>query len=133
MYHTKTGEFAAQFDCGVLVQDISFSENGFWFATATKGSSSITIFDLRKEGKAAEFKVIDTGNRVDSIRWDYSGQFIATAGPNGITVQHYTKPSKSWSEPLRSAVPSTAVEWGANAKSLLTVNEDGVITVLNSK
>ncbi|KAI9733171.1 MAG: hypothetical protein M1818_007289 [Claussenomyces sp. TS43310] len=133
MYHTKTGEFAAQFDCGAFVQDISFSENGFLFATATKGSTSTTIFDLRKEGKAAEFKVIDIGNRVDCIRWDYSGQFLATAGPSGITVHHYTKSTKAWSEPLRSAVPATAVEWGMNASSLISVNVDGVISVLGSQ
>lgn len=133
MYHTKTGEFAASFDCEAPVVDISFSENGIWFAAVTKGSTSVTIFDLRKEGKAAVIKVLDTGSKVESARWDYTGQFLATAGPSGITVQQYAKSSKAWSEPLRSAVPATAVEWGVNADSLVSVGLDGVITILGSK
>jgi pre-mRNA-processing factor 19 len=133
MYHVKTGEFAAGFDCGGPVNAISFSENGIWFSTAIKGSSSVTTYDLRKQGEAAEVKSIDTGSRVEGIRWDYTGQFLATAGPSGVTVQQYTKASKQWSEPKRSAVPATAVAWGTNGHSLVSVNSDGVITVLGSK
>lgn len=133
MYHVKTGEFAAEFDCGGPLQSISFSENGIWFTTATKGSSTITTYDLRKQGEAAEVKSIDIGSKVDCIAWDYTGQFLATAGPSGVTVQQYKKSSKQWSEPKRSAVPATAVAWGANGQSLVTVNSDGVITVLGSK
>jgi pre-mRNA-processing factor 19 len=133
MYHVKTGEFAAEFDCTEPIQAISFSENGFWFAATTKGSTSVTIFDLRKQGEAAQVKVIDIGSRVDSIGWDYTGQFLATAGPSGITVQKYTKSSKTWSEPLRSAVPATALEWGVRAQSLVCIDGTGVITKLGSK
>ena len=133
MYHVKTGEFAAGFDCGGPVQAISFSENGIWFTIAIKGSSSVTTFDLRKQDEAAVVKTIDTGSRVDNIKWDYTGQFLATAGPSGVTVQQYTKPSKKWSEPKRSAVQATAVAWGVNGNSLVSVSRDGVITVLGSK
>jgi len=132
MYHTKSGEFAAQFDAGGPVTAISFSENGIWFASATRGSSSVTIFDLRKADNSPEIKVIETGSRVEGIVWDYTGQFLATAGPSGITVQQYTKSSKKWSEPLRSAVPATAVAWGSNGHSLVSVNSDGVINVLST-
>jgi pre-mRNA-processing factor 19 len=133
MYHVKTGEFAAGFDCGGPVQAISFSENGIWFTTAIKGSSSVTTFDLRKQDEAAIVKAIDTGSRVDNIKWDYTGQFLATAGPGGITVQQYTKASKQWSEPKRSALPATAVAWGVTGKSLVSVSRDGVITVLGTR
>ena len=133
MYHVKTGEFAAEFDCGGPLQSISFSENGIWFSTATKGSTTVTTYDLRKQGEAAEVKSIDIGGTVDCISWDYTGQFLATAGPSGVTVQQYTKSSKQWSEPKRSAVPATVVAWGANAQSLVSVNNDGVVTVLGSK
>lgn len=132
LYHTKSGEFAASFDAGSPVQDISFSENGIWFAVSTKGSSSATIFDLRKEGKAAEIKSIDAGSRIDSLRWDYTGQFLVLAGPAGVIIQQYAKSSKVWSELLRSAVPATAVAWGHSAGSLVTVNTDGVVTVLGA-
>lgn len=129
-FHVKTGESAANFDLGGPVQDISFSENGIWFAAAAKGSTSVVIFDLRKEGKAAEAKVLEVGGQVDSIRWDYTGQFLAASGPRGLTISHYTKSSKSWSDVISTAVPATALEWGPRASSLVTVNADGEVTVL---
>lgn len=133
LYHVKSGEFAASFDCGAPVQSVSFSENGIWFSAATKGSTTVITFDLRKENAAAVVKAIDLGSRVDSVAWDYTGQYLATGGPGGVTVQQYTKASKQWAEPKRSAIPATAVAWGSKAQSLVAVNGDGVITVLGSK
>lgn len=130
LFHVKTGESAANFDLDGPVQDISFSENGLWFAAVAKGSTSVVIFDLRKEGKAAEAKVLEIGGQVDSIRWDYTGQYLAASGPRGLTISHYTKSSKSWADVISTAVPATAVAWGPEAKSLVTVNAEGVVTVL---
>ncbi|PMD59118.1 Prp19-domain-containing protein [Hyaloscypha bicolor E] len=130
LFHVKTGENAANFDLEGPVQDIAFSENGIWFAGVAKGSNSVVIFDLRKEGKAAEAKVLEIGGQVDSIRWDYTGQYLAASGPRGLTISQYTKTSKSWSDVISTAVPATAVAWGPEAKTLITVNGDGVITVL---
>ena len=112
------------------MQDISFSENGIWFAAVAKGSTSVVIFDLRKEGKAAEAKVLEIGGQVDSIKWDYTGQYLAASGPRGLTVSQYTKSSKSWADVISTAVPATAVAWGPKAKSLVTVSVEGVVTVL---
>jgi pre-mRNA-processing factor 19 len=130
LFHVKTGENAANFEVGGPVQDISFSENGIWFAAVARGSSSVVIFDLRKEGRAAEAKVLEIGGQVDSIRWDYTGQYLAASGPRGLTISQYAKSSKSWSDVISTAVPATAVEWGLEAKTLITVNSDGVVTVL---
>lgn len=130
MFHVKTGENAANFELGGPVQDIAFSENGIWFAAVAKGSNSVVVFDLRKEGKAAEAKVLEIGGQVDSIRWDYTGQYLAASGPRGLTISQYTKSSKSWSDVISTAVPATAVEWGPEAKTLITVNGDGIVTVL---
>jgi pre-mRNA-processing factor 19 len=69
---------------------------------------------------------------VDDVKWDYTGQFLAAVGPNGISVQQYTKSTKSWSEPLQSAIPAVAVQWGPEAKSLVVVDEAGTITVLGA-
>ena len=112
------------------MQDLVFSENGIWFAAVAKGSNSVVVFDLRKEGKAAEAKVLEIGGQVDSIRWDYTGQFLAASGPRGLTITQYTKATKSWSDVISTAVPATAIEWGSEAKTLVTVNADGIITVL---
>jgi len=130
LFHVKTGESAANFELGGPVQDIAFSENGIWFAAVAKGSTSVVIFDLRKEGKAAEAKVLEIGGQVDSIRWDYTGQYLAASGPRGLTISQYTKSSKSWSDVISTAVPATAIAWGPEAKSLVTVNAEGVVTVL---
>ncbi|KUJ22038.1 Prp19-domain-containing protein [Mollisia scopiformis] len=130
LFHVKTGENAANFELGGPVQDLAFSENGIWFAAVAKGSNSVVVFDLRKEGKAAEAKILEIGGQVDSIRWDYTGQYLAASGPRGLTISQYTKSSKSWSDVISTAVPATAVEWGPEAKTLITVNNDGVVTVL---
>lgn len=134
LYMTKTGEEAASFSLGAPIQAIVFSENGFWFAATAKGQTTVTIFDLRKEGEAAQAKVLDIGSAVQHLAWDYSQQFLATAGAAGVTVQQYHKGSKSWSEPLRAAVNNAVdVAWGLNAGKLLAVNSEGVISVFAPK
>jgi pre-mRNA-processing factor 19 len=89
----------------------------------------VEIWDLRK---LAQIKALDTGSRVDHVKWDHSAQFLSTAGPSGISVQQYTKAAKAWSEPLRAAVPAVATAWTPNAASLVTLDKDGVITVLGT-
>ncbi|EOO02876.1 putative cell cycle control protein [Phaeoacremonium minimum UCRPA7] len=133
LYMTKTGEEAASFSLGAPVQALVFSENGYWIAATAKGQTTVTIFDLRKEGDAATAKVLDIGSSVQSLAWDYTGQFLATAGPAGLTVQQYSKSSRKWSEPLRSATPAVAVRWGPNASELIAVNEDGVLSILGTQ
>lgn len=130
MYLTKTGEEAATFSLGAPVEALVFSENGYWIAATAKGQTTVTVFDLRKEGNAATAKVLDIGSAVQSLAWDYTGQFLATAGPSGVTVQQYAKSSKKWSELLQSATPAVALAWGGEAKKLVTVNGDGVISIL---
>lgn len=109
---------------------MAFSENGIWFAAVAKGSSSVVIFDLRKEGKASQVKVLEIGGQVDSIQWDYTGQYLAASGPRGLTISQYTKATKSWTDVISTAVPAVALEWGSEAKTLVTVDNAGVITVL---
>lgn len=130
---TKTMEQAASFSLGAPIEALTFSENGFWLAASAKGQSSVTIFDLRKEGDAATAKVLEVGGAVRSVAWDYTGQFLATAGPSGVTIQQYAKSAKKWSEPFRSATPAVAVRWGADAKTLVAVNGEGVVTVFGAK
>ncbi len=130
VYDVRSASLGASF--GPLsgpVASLNFSENGFWLALSTLGESTVEIWDLRKMAKT---KDLDVGSRVDHVKWDYTGQFLAAAGPSGLSVQHYAKASKSWSEPLRSAVPAVASAWGARGSKLITVNTDGVLTVLGT-
>ena len=86
------------------------------------------VWDLRK---AEQIKELETGGQVNNLHWDYTGQFLATAGPSGTTVQQYSKSAKAWSEPLKSAVPAVDVAWGSKAQNLVSLDE-GILTVLGT-
>ncbi|KAI9820951.1 MAG: hypothetical protein M1832_003423 [Thelocarpon impressellum] len=129
VFEVKSGTNAANFACPARVKAFAFSENGTWLAAVSDGQTSVTIWDLRK---AAEIKSLEVGGAIDSIKWDYTGQFLAAAGASGIAVQAYSKASKQWAEALRSAVPAVAVEWGAQAQSLVAVDGRGVVTTLGA-
>ncbi|CAM1509789.1 Fc.00g001240.m01.CDS01 [Cosmosporella sp. VM-42] len=133
LFMTTSLEQAVVFKLGAPVQALAFSENGFWLAATSKGQTTVTIFDLRKEGDAAVAKVLETGGSVQSLAWDFTGQFLATGGASGVTVQQYTKSSKKWTEPLRNSNPVIAVRWGESGKKLVTVNGEGVISILGAK
>jgi pre-mRNA-processing factor 19 len=119
----------ASFDSGKPPSSLSFSENGTWLAAAGQGETSVTIWDLRN---ASQLKVLEIGNMVNTVRWDYTGQFLATGGPSGITVQQYTKSTKQWTEPLKSAVPALALAWGSDGQSLGAVDETGALNLLGA-
>ncbi|KAK9791888.1 putative WD40-repeat-containing domain protein [Seiridium cardinale] len=129
-FMTATGEQAVSFSLDAPVQSIVFSENGYWFAATAKGQTTVTIFDIRKEGDAARAKVLEVGGAVQDLAWDYSQQFLATAGPAGITVQQYAKSSKSWTELVRKDFAASQVEWGKDARRLIAVGQNGSIGVL---
>ena len=129
LFEMKTGANAANFDEVGPLQAIEFSENGIWLAAVAKGSTSVTIWDLRK---ASQIKVLETGSQVTSVRWDYTGQYLATAGPTGVAIQHYLKSSKEWSESMRNAASAVSVDWGSSAQNLVLLDDEGVITILGS-
>jgi pre-mRNA-processing factor 19 len=127
IFDVKTGDIAANYAMSGPVKCLFFSENGTFLAAVADQSTTVSIWDLRS---SKEIKVLDTGSQVNSIFWDYTGQFILTGGPGGVTVQHFSKAAKGWSEPLRSAVPASSVVWGSAAQSIVALNEAGVVTVL---
>lgn len=128
LFDVKTGAQAATFDLNSPVKALFFSENGIWLAAVTEGSSTVSIWDLRK---MTEIKSLETGSsRVDSISWDYTGQFLLTGGPGGLTVQQYSKASKAWTEPVKSALPAVAVAWGKGAHNIVALDQERRVTVL---
>lgn len=129
IFNTTSGTPAADYSSSGPVKGLFFSENGVFLAAVAENSTVVSIWDLRH---SKETKVLDTGNKVDSIYWDYTGQFLLTGGPSGVTVQQFTKSTKEWSEPLRSAVPAAAVQWGPAAQSIVVLNAEGGITVLGA-
>jgi len=129
IYDVKTSSSMAELETGGPVQAISFNENGTWFAVVTKGQSSVSVWDIRKQNVV---KVLDAGSAVDSAKWDYTGQFLAAAGAGSISVHQYTKSSKSWSEPVRKAVPAKDLAWGASAQSIVALTPEGSISILSA-
>src|ERR1700761_8855836 len=75
VFDIKTGEIAATFATEGAVQAITFSENGTLFASASKSSTSVSIWDLRKAGDQANVKDIEFGGQVSGLAWDYTAQF----------------------------------------------------------
>jgi pre-mRNA-processing factor 19 len=73
-------------------------------------------------------KSIDVGSAVNSVAWDYTGQFLAIAAAGSVAVEQYSR--KQWTEPLRKAIPATAIAWGAAAGSLAVLNGDGALVSL---
>ncbi|OQD74919.1 hypothetical protein PENDEC_c009G06096 [Penicillium decumbens] len=127
IFDIKSGTIAAEFAMPGPVKALYFSENGTFLGAVAAQSTTVSIWDLRS---SKETKVLDTGSYVNSIFWDYTGQFLLTGGPSGITVQQFDKSAKQWSEPLRSAVPAVAVAFGSAAQSIVSLNDAGVVTVL---
>lgn len=127
IFDVRSGSLAATFQCSGPLQALRFSENGTWLASVVTGSSSVSIWDLRK---SVEIKVLATRGRIDSLDWDYTGQFLLTGGPEGLTVQQYSKTSKEWSEPMANAVVASAVAWGPAARSAVAVDDAGAVKVL---
>ncbi|RPA98122.1 Prp19-domain-containing protein [Choiromyces venosus 120613-1] len=130
IYDIRTTVIGADFKLGGTASSMSFSENGFWLAVSLNGETDVQIWDLRK---MAQTKALDIGNRVDTVKWDYTGQYLATGGQAGISVQAYSKSTKSWSEPLRTAVSAVSTAWGNNAASLVAVDSQGVLNWLGIK
>lgn len=131
LFDVKTLENVATFTSSTAgpVQALTFSENGTWLATITKGQTSVTIWDLRK---MAEIKTLEVGSPVTNIAWDYTGQFLAACGPGNVVVQQYSKSTKSWSEPFRKAANARDVQWGSNAQSLVVLSTQGEIEVFSN-
>lgn len=128
IFDVKSGTSVAVLEGTGPIQDIDSSENGTWFVVAEKGSSNVVVWDLRKQ---APIKVLDVGSPVDSVRFDYTGRFLAAGGSGSVSVQEYTKSSKSWSEPVRKAVPARALAWGAQATSLVALTPEGGLSILS--
>jgi pre-mRNA-processing factor 19 len=127
VFEAKSGVSVIQLETGAPVRALSFSENGTWFAAALKGSTIVSIWDIRKQ---TVIKELDAGSVVDSVRWDYTGQFVAAAGAGSVSVHQYSKASKSWSELVRKAVAAKDVAWGENGRSLVALTPDGGLSIL---
>ena len=129
IFDVSSGREAAVIELGGPVKSLQFSENGTWLACVARNSTVISIWDIRKIANGA-LKELEIEGPVDAVEWDYTGQFLAAAGPGGVTVNQWSKVSKEWSELLKSPNPAASVIWGKYAQSLLTTNADGAVNIM---
>lgn len=127
VFDIKTGTQMAEIDTGAPVLDIRFSENGTWFAVVNQGATSVSIWDIRKQ---AVIHTLESGNSVTCCRWDHSGMYLAIGGTDSVSVQHYTKATKSWAEVMRKAAPAKDVTWGGRAENMVVLTPAGGLAVL---
>ncbi|KPI34289.1 Pre-mRNA-processing factor 19 [Cyphellophora attinorum] len=125
VYDVKSGTQAAVFEFGSALKRVVFSENGVLLAGVVEDSSVVSVWDIRKQ---AEVTALDIGGVVESIAWDYTGQFLAAGGAKGVVVHQYSK--KAWSETLRLPTLSTSLAWGPDARSIVSVDSEGVVSIL---
>jgi len=131
IYEIKSGMQAATFEIGAPVTQLQFSENGIWFATVVQDSPVVSIWDIRKSATAV--KELEIGGKVESISWDYTGQYIVAGGSQGIVVEQYSKAAKEWTRQLRAAIPATVISWGKSAQAIVAVDETGAVTTLGGQ
>lgn len=108
------------------VHGLSFSELGYLLAAATEGSTSVSLWDLRNESIYASLEI---GGAVESVQFDYTGQFLAVGGTGSVSVHQFVKSAKSFVEVLQRAASVKAVAWGSEAKSLVTLSDAGALNI----
>jgi len=108
------------------VVSLSFSENGYFLATAAE--NIVKIWDLRK---LKNVHSIEIGSKVNSVDWDYSGGYLAVASDD-IRVylskgfHHITTFSKH-------TKPVTDVKWSHLANLLVSTSWDRSVKTWGSK
>jgi pre-mRNA-processing factor 19 len=99
------------------VTNISFSENGYYLATASE-DCSVRICDLRK---LTNFKTLEIGSPVSSVSFDHSGCYLAVAAAD---LRVY---NKTWDCILTQTAHTaelTGVGFGPNARYIASTSMD---------
>lgn len=131
IFDVKSGSVGGVYELEGPAKAIAFSENGTWLATASEGSTNVSIWDLRKTGAEGLIHTLSTDHSVESLDWDYTAQYLLIGGSAGITVKQYTKATKLWSEILKAGISSGSVGWGDSAQSIFSLDDKGAVGVLS--
>ena len=126
IYDARTGAIATSLvspdSVPFAVNSSCFSENGYHLV-APDSSSSVAVWDLRKQKKANTISLGDSF-KVNKVTYDKSAQFLGVAGNEGARVFVY----KSWEELARFEEggevsdlvfgPEAKEIWGASGREI---------------
>jgi len=129
IWDVKTQKNVATFEGHTgSVSSISFSENGYYLASAAQ--NEVKLWDLRKL-KNFQSVTLEEGDVVNSVEWDYSGTYLAVASNDiKIFLGKNLSPVTTLSQHTKVV---TGVKWGHHAKVLVSCSMDRSIKSFGKK
>ena len=109
---------------------LSFSENGYYLATASSADPTINIFDLRKLSILSSWK-LPSDNQVSEVRFDSSAQYLAVSGTD---FRIYA--NRTWDELLtfeENAGVLTGARFGPLGSEIVLSGMDRSLRVLGAQ
>lgn len=109
------------------VTSLSFSENGYYLATASNTDPTVNIVDLRKLSILTSWKLPEE-NTVSEVKFDTSAQFLSVAGTDLRVYKN-----KTWEELLKfddNAGVLTGARFVKNGSEIVTGGLDRTLRVL---
>uniref|UniRef100_A0A0D9WDX6 Pre-mRNA-processing factor 19 n=1 Tax=Leersia perrieri TaxID=77586 RepID=A0A0D9WDX6_9ORYZ len=108
------------------VTAMSFSENGYFLATASV--DCVKLWDLRKLRSFRTYSPDDSGTPISAVEFDYSGSYLAIGGSD-VRVYQVADVKVEWNLIKELMVPSgtgnvTSVKFGADAKYIAAGSMD---------
>jgi pre-mRNA-processing factor 19 len=128
----RSGQESATFqaESSTSVTSLSFSENGYYLASATL--SQVEVWDLRKLSKAGTIAVEGDGKTKVAIRFDPSAQFLAVVGTD---VRIYANKTWQllWSDDASNTAEVSDVKWNYTTGDLITASLDRTVRAFAPK
>ncbi|KAJ0034557.1 hypothetical protein Pint_25149 [Pistacia integerrima] len=127
IWDVKSQANVAKFDGHVgAVTAISFSENGYYLATAAH--DGVKLWDLRKLKNFRSFEFNDSDTPTNSVDFDHSGSYLAIAGAD-IRIHQVASVKADWNciktfPDLSGTGKATCVKFGPDAKYIAVGSMD---------